>query len=68
VPCVLISIKQRVGFSFHVIQQRFLGSVRRECLDHFLVLHEKQLYRLRKHVRCVLQSSSTASIAFTKDE
>jgi putative transposase len=26
--------------------QRFLGSVRRECLDHFLIFHEKQLSRL----------------------
>ena len=26
--------------------ERFLGSVRRECLDHFLIFHEKQLSRL----------------------
>jgi len=26
--------------------ERFLLSVRRECLDHFLILHEKQLSRL----------------------
>ena len=26
--------------------ERFLGSVRRECLDHFLILYEKQLNRL----------------------
>jgi Integrase core domain len=28
--------------------KRFLGSVRRECLDHFLIFHEKQLSRLLK--------------------
>src|SRR5258706_2968659 len=27
----------------NAICERFLGSVRRECLDHFLILHEKQL-------------------------
>jgi putative transposase len=30
----------------NAICERFLGSVRRECLDHFLILHEKQLSRL----------------------
>jgi transposase InsO family protein len=30
----------------NAICERFLGSVRRECLDHFLILHEKQCYRL----------------------
>jgi putative transposase len=25
---------------------RFLGSVRRECLDHLFILHEKQLHRV----------------------
>ena len=28
--------------------ERFLLSVRRECLDHFLILQEKQLHRLLK--------------------
>jgi putative transposase len=28
--------------------ERFLGSVRRACLDHFLILHEEQLCRLLK--------------------
>ncbi|EFH80800.1 Integrase catalytic region [Ktedonobacter racemifer DSM 44963] len=32
----------------NAICERFLGSVRRECLDHFLIFQEKQLYRLLK--------------------
>jgi putative transposase len=32
----------------NAVCERFLGSVRRECLDHFLIFHEKQLYRLLK--------------------
>ena len=32
----------------NAVCERFLGSVRRECLDHFLVLHEKQFSRLLK--------------------
>lgn len=32
----------------NAVCERFLGSVRRECLDHFLILHEKQLSRLRR--------------------
>src|SRR5712692_795394 len=51
----------------NAICERFLGSVRRACLDHFLVLHEKQFYRLRKRIRCVLPSSSTASRDSTAD-
>jgi putative transposase len=35
----------------NAICERFLGSVRRECLDHMLVLNEKQLHRvLRAYV------------------
>jgi transposase InsO family protein len=30
----------------NAICERFLGSVRRECLDFFLILHEKQLQRV----------------------
>ena len=30
----------------NAVCERFLGSVRRECLDHFLIFQEKQLYRL----------------------
>ena len=32
----------------NAVCERFLGSVRRECLDHYLILHEKQLARLLK--------------------
>jgi putative transposase len=36
----------------NAICERFLGSVRRECLDHMLVLNEKQLHRvLRAYVK-----------------
>ncbi len=35
----------------NAICERFLGSVRRECLDHLLIIHEKQLHRvLRAYV------------------
>jgi len=30
----------------NAICERFLGSVRRECLDHLFILHEKQLQRV----------------------
>jgi putative transposase len=30
----------------NTICERFLGSVRRECLDYLLILHEKQLHRM----------------------
>ncbi len=30
----------------NAVCERFLGSVRRECLDHILVLHEKHVYRV----------------------
>jgi putative transposase len=33
----------------NAVCERFLGSVRRECLDHFLLLHEKQLHRFLKN-------------------
>jgi putative transposase len=32
----------------NAVCERFLGSVRRECLDYFLIFHEKQLSRLLK--------------------
>ena len=35
----------------NAICERFLGSVRRECLDHFLILSERHLYRVLKEYR-----------------
>lgn len=32
----------------NAVCERFLGSMRRECLDHFLIFHEKQLQKLLK--------------------
>ena len=32
----------------NAVCERFLGSVRRECLDHFFILNEGQLYRVLK--------------------
>ncbi len=47
----------------NAIWERFLGSVRRECLDHLLILHEKQ-HEPRPQCLCgVLQSSTTAGSA-----
>jgi putative transposase len=35
----------------NAICERFVGSVRRECLDHFLILGERHLYRLLKEYK-----------------
>jgi putative transposase len=35
----------------NAICERFLGSVRRECLDHLLILNERHLYRLMKEYK-----------------
>jgi putative transposase len=35
----------------NAISERFLGSVRRECLDHFLILSDRHLRRLMKEDR-----------------
>jgi putative transposase len=45
----------------NAICERFLRSVRQECLDHLLILHERQLQRVRKRVCGLLQSGTTPS-------
>jgi putative transposase len=45
----------------NAVCERFLRSVRQECLDHLLIFHEKQLQRVRNRVCGILQSSTTAS-------
>jgi putative transposase len=45
----------------NAVCERFLRSVRQECLDHLLIFHEKQLQRVRNRVCGLLQSSTTAS-------
>jgi putative transposase len=45
----------------NAICERFLRSVRQECLDHLFFFHEKQLQRVRNRVRSVLQPGTTPS-------
>ena len=51
----------------NAICERFLGSVRRECLDHLLILQEKQ-HEPRAHCLCGLfQPGTVASRDWTAD-
>jgi hypothetical protein len=45
----------------NAICERFLLSVRRECLDHLLILHEKQLHRVLNAYVQYAQPSQAAS-------
>src|SRR5260370_21488971 len=45
----------------NAICERFLGSVRRECLNHLLILHEKQHEPGTQRVWTLLQPSQAAS-------
>jgi len=45
----------------NAICERFMRSVRQECLDHLLILQEKQLRRVRKRVCGLLQPGTTPS-------
>jgi len=39
------------GLASHASCERFLGSLRRECLDHFVILNERQVRRLVKEYK-----------------
>ncbi len=45
----------------NAICERFMRSVRQECLDHLLILEEKQLQRVLKAYVAYAQSGTTAS-------
>jgi hypothetical protein len=47
----------------NAICERFLGSVRRECLDHLLILHEKQHEPRAGRVYALLQPGQAAGSA-----
>jgi len=51
----------------NAICERFLRSVRQECLDHLLILQEKQLQRVRKRVCSLLQPGTTPSRHWAAD-
>ena len=51
----------------NAICERFLRSVRQECLDHLFILHEMQLQRVRNRVCGLFQSGATASRDQTTD-
>ncbi len=34
------------GLASHAVCKRFLGGLRRECLDHFVILNERHVHRL----------------------
>jgi putative transposase len=46
--------------------ERFIGSVRRECLDHVIVLSATGLQRLM-HVYCAYYEQSRAHLSLSKD-
>jgi putative transposase len=45
----------------NAICERFLGSVRRECLDQLLILHEKQLHRVLRAYVAYFNGGTTTS-------
>jgi putative transposase len=51
----------------NAICERFMRSVRQECLDHLLILQEKQLQRVRKRVCGLLQPGTAASRGWATD-
>jgi putative transposase len=51
----------------NAICERFIGSVRRECLDHMLIINDRHLYRLIDEYVSLLQQCPTASRHWTTD-
>ena len=51
----------------NAICERFLRSVRQECLDHLLIFQEKQLQRVRNRLCGLLQPGTTASRDWATD-
>jgi len=39
------------GLASHAVCERFLGSLQRECLDHFVILNERHVHRLVKEYK-----------------
>jgi hypothetical protein len=50
----------------NAVAERFIGSVRRECLDHVIVFHEAGLERLVK-LYCEYHERSRTHLSLDKD-
>ncbi|MFW6116828.1 MAG: integrase core domain-containing protein [bacterium] len=46
------------GLASHAECERFTGSLRRECLDHFIILNERHLHRIVKEYRTYFNNNA----------